>query len=737
MARGLLKAFKSKKKKSTSEQKDSSKPTIGGHRATPPPPPGPTNPVPLPVIGGHRRKSGSSTERKDGSTSSAPTIGAHRTAPTPQGSNPVPLPVIGSHRAKAPTPTGTASIAEMQTWQSAKKTSDGSGERPSLIGRGRASKPVPTEDEKDSGPYNNSYGAYGSIPIPLDHDEDKDPGPYNNNYGAYGSIPIPLDHDEDKDPGPYNNYGGATTGGVTYRQPGDSFPDLEDDKDPGPYNNYGGATTYRQPGDSFPDLEDDKDPGPYNNYGGATTGGVTYRQPGDSFPDLEDDKDPGPYNNYGGATTGGVTYRRPGDSFPDLEDDKDPGPYNNYGAYGSIPLDDDVDSGDYNNVDYSEIDSDAGKRIRDDVKEHVDAQKSDTPSTGAKAVEPPKEEIPEVRKHRVWLIAQLGKEYAQERTTQRKDLVGAVHDVGADIAKYYAGVREFQNLASDDIQGMRRLLTSLGAETIADRFGTVDEARKYVEWWYGQLLEKARREELPIAEDGTVGDLSTRMVEYDDEAAQERSLVLVGNQKLYRNDEKKSPVDTKAGVTHFTGVGAEIFVVGLNNDIHMASHKIGKFHHSSLLGGKPVAMAGEIKATNGKIDWISNKSGHYKPSLTQLQQFLHHLSTDIPLDFPIQGMNVPAGTTARQVVEGVDTLGQKKEAFGRDHNKTQEMIYAWIAAIGKPAVKKVMHDMDWSMTYYDDEWEIEDENDDKVAPKLVRDALKKAYPNIKPVGNKS
>ncbi|MCP3922107.1 MAG: hypothetical protein GY714_05920 [Desulfobacterales bacterium] len=52
---------------------------------------------------------------------------------------------------------------------------------------------------------------------------------------------------------------------------------------------------------------------------------------------------------------------------------------------------------------------------------------------------------------------------------------------------------------------------------------------------------------------------------------------------------------------------------------------VGKFHHSSLLGGKSVASAGEITVKNGIVHKITRKSGHYMPEEKYLQQFVDEL----------------------------------------------------------------------------------------------------------------
>jgi hypothetical protein len=59
--------------------------------------------------------------------------------------------------------------------------------------------------------------------------------------------------------------------------------------------------------------------------------------------------------------------------------------------------------------------------------------------------------------------------------------------------------------------------------------------------------------------------------------------------------------------------------------LHVDSHSVGYRHHSSLLAGKNVGSAGEMMVKQGKLVWISNKSGHYHPSVPHFLQVLHQL----------------------------------------------------------------------------------------------------------------
>ncbi len=54
-------------------------------------------------------------------------------------------------------------------------------------------------------------------------------------------------------------------------------------------------------------------------------------------------------------------------------------------------------------------------------------------------------------------------------------------------------------------------------------------------------------------------------------------------------------------------------------------HSVTGFHHSSFLGNKNVAAAGEIVVELGVLKWISNGSGHYKPSPTTLLDLFSEL----------------------------------------------------------------------------------------------------------------
>jgi hypothetical protein len=490
---------------------------------------------------------------------------------------------------------------------------------------------------------------------------------------------------------------------------GTSAPETRAEDEKAPYTT---SYSYSSPGANL--FEEDKDPGPYNNEVGNAPYKVTEFDP-------EDDKDSGPYNNVAYSSTEQLRQM--------VEDEKDGGPYNNvkYGTQEDLDAMLEAD-------DDSDYDSEDDELLYQNV-EVAPEQKQDEvapPPTRTTA----SKETPAVRAHRAWLVAQLSKDYEHERSVQRADLAKAAGGLAREIKVWWELIDELELVDQSDPEELADALDYAPNNHPIRDLTTVAEALEMARKMHAIKLETARRQELPVTEEGELGDISGRLVQYDDQAAQERSLVLVGGSKLFRNDDKSTPVDTKQSSTFHSGLGAEIFVVGMGNDIHMSSHKIGKFHHSSLLGGATVSMAGEMQVTDGRIDWVSNKSGHYSPTVVQLQQFLHHLGKDVPLTFPVLGWGVPKGVTAQQLVDGVDENGQLQQKKSHNYQKTQAMLTAWKDLVGKEAMKRVLKAKGWTLDKWNDEWEVEDANYQAVPPESVRQAMKEAFPDKKPVGEK-
>lgn len=85
--------------------------------------------------------------------------------------------------------------------------------------------------------------------------------------------------------------------------------------------------------------------------------------------------------------------------------------------------------------------------------------------------------------------------------------------------------------------------------------------------------------------------------------------------RLYRaSDPTRAPVDLVG-----EGTVMPIFVMDGQGRIYAyPKPRSGEIHHSSLAGGQPVALAGQLVVKDGYITHIDNMSGHYQPTVRQL-----------------------------------------------------------------------------------------------------------------------
>jgi hypothetical protein len=129
---------------------------------------------------------------------------------------------------------------------------------------------------------------------------------------------------------------------------------------------------------------------------------------------------------------------------------------------------------------------------------------------------------------------------------------------------------------------------------------------------------------------------SQHVVQYDtDLARQNMTRIEIRNGLLCGVNGKA--LDTKFMVTAFSGPGHAIYVMSLEGHLHVSSHAVGFHHHSSLLAGGDGAGAGELRVSGGHLEWISNKSGHYRPDVFHLLQVLELLQdSGVPMAFRVQ-----------------------------------------------------------------------------------------------------
>lgn len=136
-----------------------------------------------------------------------------------------------------------------------------------------------------------------------------------------------------------------------------------------------------------------------------------------------------------------------------------------------------------------------------------------------------------------------------------------------------------------------------------------DTKLSFEEWLHTNTATDKKKETLQI-----------QNVKYLNAEERKDHKVTFANGKLQRSGQPYSTANEK---TTFSGQGTAIFVIDGKKNLYAGSHILGKFHHSSFLGGGAIAGAGEIKTNpDGSIKEISSKSGHYKPTVEQNIQTL-------------------------------------------------------------------------------------------------------------------
>ena len=69
-----------------------------------------------------------------------------------------------------------------------------------------------------------------------------------------------------------------------------------------------------------------------------------------------------------------------------------------------------------------------------------------------------------------------------------------------------------------------------------------------------------------------------------------------------------------------------MFVMDAHGDFYASNfQEVRVFHHSSLVAGGEVAAAGELEVINGKLEFINDRSGHYRGTPEFTEQALDRL----------------------------------------------------------------------------------------------------------------
>ena len=74
-----------------------------------------------------------------------------------------------------------------------------------------------------------------------------------------------------------------------------------------------------------------------------------------------------------------------------------------------------------------------------------------------------------------------------------------------------------------------------------------------------------------------------------------------------------------------------MFVMDGQGDFYASNYQeVRVFHHSSLVAGGEVAAAGELTVINGKLEFINDRSGHYRGTPEFTEQALDRLRQLLP-----------------------------------------------------------------------------------------------------------
>jgi hypothetical protein len=123
------------------------------------------------------------------------------------------------------------------------------------------------------------------------------------------------------------------------------------------------------------------------------------------------------------------------------------------------------------------------------------------------------------------------------------------------------------------------------------------------------LGAKPMREAMVGEETGEVW--GTKVLYADETTRQQFALQVAGGKVLHE------------GAPYDTGGKLAIFVLSPEGELFASTRaKKGHFHHSTFLAGQPVAAAGELLVTQGVLEVVTDRSGHYRPGFDQTASFL-------------------------------------------------------------------------------------------------------------------
>ncbi|CAA2933627.1 Hypothetical predicted protein [Olea europaea subsp. europaea] len=149
----------------------------------------------------------------------------------------------------------------------------------------------------------------------------------------------------------------------------------------------------------------------------------------------------------------------------------------------------------------------------------------------------------------------------------------------------------------------------------------------FIEWFRSSTMEpffywldKGEGKDLNLLEKCPRLQLQQQCIKYLDDIERKAYEVIVEDGKLYYKQSRK--------ILETTGEpdGVKwIFVLSTSKELYIGRKTKGAFHHSSFLAGEATSAAGRIIAEKGIIKELGRKSGHYRPTEENFQDFLSFL----------------------------------------------------------------------------------------------------------------
>ena len=200
------------------------------------------------------------------------------------------------------------------------------------------------------------------------------------------------------------------------------------------------------------------------------------------------------------------------------------------------------------------------------------------------------------------------KKYAMQRADEK--LGGALN------AKQIKAVEELHGIVYSEVKASIGVTDDADYETkIVERFGK-------------NVGEKEKKRDADLRDKGMLVEFLTPKEQKELKLSFRNGLA---HKWTFDTQKKKGSIqkyDTKSfGDAHFSEYGASLYAMNTKGAIYVyGKETLGKdLKHSSLLAGAGVLCAGTMRIEDGKVKWLTGRSGHYQPTVDNIVSLLERL----------------------------------------------------------------------------------------------------------------